>query len=168
MHPSPPPCVPHTNTYWKRFIHFQKFILQKLLILNPCPMYGGKGNLSKFWYESPARCAHNNSVCQGVLCSKWQQAYRRKLSACWMSVSSVQWYFQTRYGKNPPTRKSIYDWYECGKSWIINLTLPRHMWESHRVLVRCENNFESSPFSLHIAHHHSTCKINSRKCILLF
>jgi hypothetical protein len=34
---------------------------------------------------------------------------------------------------------------------------------SHRVLVRCENKFESSPFSLYIACHHmfnSTSKIN--------
>jgi hypothetical protein len=36
--------------YSKRSIHFQKFILQKLLMLNPCPVYGWKGNLSKFWY----------------------------------------------------------------------------------------------------------------------
>jgi hypothetical protein len=33
---------------FKRSIHFQKFILQKLLTLNPCPVYGRKGNLSKF------------------------------------------------------------------------------------------------------------------------
>jgi transposase len=26
------------------------------------------------------------------------------------SVSSVQQHFRTHYGKNPPTRKSIYDW----------------------------------------------------------
>jgi hypothetical protein len=37
------------------------------------------------------------------------------------SVSSVQRHFRTRYGKNPPTGKSIYDWYKCGKSWIIDL-----------------------------------------------
>jgi hypothetical protein len=39
------------------------------------------------------------------------------------------------------------------------------------VLVMCENNFESSPFSLYIARRHvfnSTCKINVLKCILLF
>jgi hypothetical protein len=30
---------------------------------------------------------------------------------------------------------------ECGKSRIIDLTLPHHTWGSHRVLVRCENNF---------------------------
>jgi hypothetical protein len=35
----------------KRSINFQKFILQKLLMLNPCPVYGWKGNLSKFWYR---------------------------------------------------------------------------------------------------------------------
>jgi hypothetical protein len=34
--------------YSKRSIHFQKFILQKLLTLNPYPVYGWKGNLSKF------------------------------------------------------------------------------------------------------------------------
>jgi hypothetical protein len=41
--------------------------------------------------------------------------------------------------------------------------LPRRTWGSHRVLVRCENNFESSPFSIYIARRHmfnSTCKIN--------
>jgi hypothetical protein len=184
------------------------------------------------------------------------------------SVSSVQWHFRTHYGKNPPTRKFIYDWWkqfqgkgclckgkstgrpqvsfsnktvplpecqpptsmdwtccerrpsfvqmapqvagsdrvtsfcgatwrmlclypdcqlismiwsgaslrlwlllpvtccdECGKSSIIDLTFAT----SH--VVRCENNFESSPFSLYIARHHmfnSTCKINFRKFILLF
>jgi hypothetical protein len=49
--------------------------------------------------------------------------------------------------------------------------LPRHTRGSHRVLVRCENNFQSSPFSLYIARRHmsnSTCKINSWKFILLF
>jgi hypothetical protein len=34
--------------YSKRSIHFQKFILQKPLTLNPCPVYRWKGNLSKF------------------------------------------------------------------------------------------------------------------------
>jgi hypothetical protein len=34
--------------YSKTSINFQKFILQKLLTLNPCPVYGWKGNLSKF------------------------------------------------------------------------------------------------------------------------
>jgi hypothetical protein len=60
---------------------------------------------------------------------------------------------------------------ECGKSWIIDFTLPHHTWGSHRVLVRCGNNFESSPFSLYIAHRHmfnSTCKINFWKFILIF
>jgi hypothetical protein len=36
------------QSYSKRNIIFQKFILQKLLIINPCPVYGWKGNLSKF------------------------------------------------------------------------------------------------------------------------
>jgi hypothetical protein len=30
--------------YSKRSIHFQKFILQKLQTLNPCLVYGWKGN----------------------------------------------------------------------------------------------------------------------------
>jgi hypothetical protein len=34
--------------YSKRSINFQKFILQKLPMPNPCPVYGWKGNLSKF------------------------------------------------------------------------------------------------------------------------
>jgi hypothetical protein len=34
--------------YSKRSIHIQKFILQKLLMLNPCLVYGWKGNFSKF------------------------------------------------------------------------------------------------------------------------
>jgi hypothetical protein len=34
--------------YSKRSIHFKKVILQKLLTLNPCPVYGRKGNLSNF------------------------------------------------------------------------------------------------------------------------
>jgi hypothetical protein len=61
--------------YSKRNIYFKKFILQKLLTLNPCPVYGWKGNLSKFWFESPpgARCTRNNSVCQGELCAVWEE-----------------------------------------------------------------------------------------------
>jgi hypothetical protein len=51
--------------YFKRSTHFQIFILQKLLTLNTCPVSGWKGNLSKLWFESRARCARNNSVCQG-------------------------------------------------------------------------------------------------------
>jgi hypothetical protein len=80
----------------------------------------------------------------------------------------VQRHFRTRYGKNPPTGKST-----TGKSvWRAGLSIwhmPRHTWGSHRVLVRFENNFESSPFSLYIARRHvfnSTCKINFWKCIL--
>jgi hypothetical protein len=194
------------------------------------------------------------------------------------SLSSVQRHFRTRYGKNPPTRKSIYDWYKqlqgegcvCkGKStrrpqvtwlppgcapepechppttmdwtccerksafaempppphidgsdtvWLLFVGLhegccvctpvanwyrwseavhhwgccccylwrtatsvrraglsiwhlSRHTWGSHWVLVRCEKNFESSPFILYIARRHmvnSTCKINFWKCILLY
>jgi hypothetical protein len=34
--------------YSKRSKHFQKFIFQKLLTLNPCPVCGWKENLSKF------------------------------------------------------------------------------------------------------------------------
>jgi hypothetical protein len=54
---------------------------------------------------------------------------------------------------------------ECGKSWIINLTsAASHVGVTlSAVLVRCENNFESSPLSLYRARHHmfnSTCKIH--------
>jgi hypothetical protein len=61
--------------YSKRSIHFQKFILQKLMTLNPWPVYEWKENLSKFWSESPpgARCARNNPVCQGELCAVWEE-----------------------------------------------------------------------------------------------
>jgi hypothetical protein len=34
--------------YSKISINFKKFILQKLLTLNPCSVYGWKGNLLKF------------------------------------------------------------------------------------------------------------------------
>jgi hypothetical protein len=57
-----------------------------------------------------------------------------------------------------------------GRAGLSIWHLPRHTWGSHRVLVRCGNNFESSSFSLYIAHRHMfniTCKINSWKCILL-
>jgi hypothetical protein len=44
----------HMEELWKTLyrviqknIHFQKFILQKLLVLNPCSVYGWKGDLSK-------------------------------------------------------------------------------------------------------------------------
>jgi hypothetical protein len=78
--------------YSRRSIHFRKFILQKLLMLNPCPVYGWKGNLSSSDFNLPpySRCAYNNSVCQGVLCSKWRQAHRRKLPACWNSSRQRQ------------------------------------------------------------------------------
>jgi hypothetical protein len=38
------PCYYKIQGYSKRSIHFQKCILQKLLMLNPCPVYGWKGN----------------------------------------------------------------------------------------------------------------------------
>jgi hypothetical protein len=41
-----------------------------------------------------------------------------------------------------------------GKAGLSILHKPRHTWGSHRVLVRCENNFESSPFSLYIERRH--------------
>jgi hypothetical protein len=58
-----------------------------------------------------------------------------------------------------------------GNAGISIWHLPRHTWGSHRVLVRCENNFENSPLSQNIARRHmfnSTCEINFWKCILLF
>jgi hypothetical protein len=76
------------------------------------------------------------------------------------SVLSVQRHFRTRYGKNPPTRTGT----SVGRAGLSILHLPRHTWGSHRVLVRCENNFENYPFSLYIARSHifsSACKINS-------
>jgi hypothetical protein len=112
----------HIQGYSKRSIHFQKFILQKILTLNPCPVYGWKGNLSKFWYRWSEPAHHWGCGC----CYLWHAA------------TSV------------------------GRAGLTILHLPRHTWDSHRVLVRCENNFESSPFSLYIARRHmfsSTCKI---------
>jgi hypothetical protein len=117
--------------YSERSIYFQKFILQKLLTLNPHPVYGWKGNLSKFWY-------------------RWSEAAHHWACGCyylWHAVTSV------------------------GRAKLLILHLQRHTWGSQRVLEKCENNFESSPFSLYIAHRHmfnSTCKINFWKCILLF
>jgi hypothetical protein len=146
-------------------------------MLNPCSVYGWKGNLSKFWSESPARCQVriNNSVCQGVLCSKWRQAHRRKLSACWNSPRRQCQVYNDIFGhvmericqpeSLSTTGKSM------GRVGLSIWHLPRHTWGSHRVLVRCENNFESSPFSLYIERHHmfnSACKINSWRCILIF
>jgi hypothetical protein len=67
-----------------------------------------------------------------------------------------------------------YLWYAAtnvGRAGLSIWHLPRHTWGSHRVLVKCESNFQSSPFSLYIARHHmlnSTCKINFWKFILLF
>jgi hypothetical protein len=37
-----------------------------------------------------------------------------------------------------------------GRARLSISHLPRYTWGSHRVLVRCENNFDSSPFSLYI------------------
>jgi hypothetical protein len=93
------------------------------------------------------------------------------------------------YGWKGNLSKFWYRWYEAAHHWgcgccymwhaatsvgrvgLLILHLPRHTWGSHRVLVKCENNFESSPFSLYIACHHmfnSTCKINFSNCILVF
>jgi hypothetical protein len=50
-----------------------------------------------------------------------------------------------------------------GRAGLSIWHLSRHTWGSHRVLVRCENNFESSPLSLYIARRYmfnSTCKIH--------
>jgi hypothetical protein len=46
--PGGSPDYPDVQGNSKRSIHFQKFILQKLLTLYPCPAYGWKGYLSKF------------------------------------------------------------------------------------------------------------------------
>jgi hypothetical protein len=54
----------------KRSTHFQKFILQKLLTLNPCPVYGWKGNLSKFWYRWSEAAHHWGCGC----CYLWHVA----------------------------------------------------------------------------------------------
>jgi hypothetical protein len=54
----------------KRSIHFQKFILQQLLTLNPCPVYGWKGNLSKFWYRWSEAARHWGCSC----CCLWHAA----------------------------------------------------------------------------------------------
>jgi hypothetical protein len=58
-----------------------------------------------------------------------------------------------------------------GRAGLSIWHMPCYTWGSHWVLVRCENNFESSPFSLYIARRHkfnSILKINFWKCILLF
>jgi hypothetical protein len=115
----------------KRSLHFQRFILQKLLTLNPCAVFGWKGNLSKFWYL-------------------WSEAVHH-----WGCGFCYLWHAATSLGT-----AGLSIWH-----------LPRHMWGSHRVLVRCENNFEGSSFSLYITCRrmfNSDCKINFWKCILLF
>jgi hypothetical protein len=83
-------------------------------MLNPCPVYGWKENLSKFWY-------------------RWSE-----LAHHWGCGCCYLWHVATSVGK-----AGLSIWH-----------LPRHTWGSHRVLVRCENNFESSPFSLYIARRH--------------
>jgi hypothetical protein len=125
------PKILHTTGLFKRSKHFQKFILQKLLTLNPYPVYGWKVNLSKFRYRWSEATHHWGCGC----CYLWNAA-----TSVGIAVLSI--------------------WH-----------LPRHTWGSHRVLVRCENNFEGSLFSLYIAHRHmfnSTCKINFWICIFLF
>jgi hypothetical protein len=117
--------------YSKRSILFQKFIIQKLLTLNPCPVYGWKRNPLKFWY-------------------RWSEAAHHWGCGCcylWHAATSV------------------------GRAGLLIWHLPHCTWVSHWVLVRCENNFQSSPFSLYIARHHmfsSFCKINFWNCVLLF
>jgi hypothetical protein len=96
---------PYVQGYSKRSIHFQKFILQKLLTLNPCPVYGWKGNLLKFLYQ-------------------WSEAAHHLGCGCcylWHAVTSV------------------------GIAGLSIWHLPHHTWGSHRVLVRCENNFGVLP-----------------------
>jgi hypothetical protein len=100
--------------YSKWSIHFQKCILQKLLTLNPCPVYGWKGNHSKFWFRWSEAAHHWGCGC----CSLWHAA---------TSVGRV----------------GLSIWH-----------LPYHTWGSHRVLVRCENNFERSPFNQNIVRRH--------------
>jgi hypothetical protein len=56
--------------YSKSSIHFQKFILQKLLTLNPCPVYEWKGNLSKFLYRWSEAAHHWGCGC----CYLWHAA----------------------------------------------------------------------------------------------
>jgi hypothetical protein len=43
----PVEMIHNIQGYSKRNIYFQKFILQKLLSLNLCPVYRWKGNLSE-------------------------------------------------------------------------------------------------------------------------
>jgi hypothetical protein len=58
-----------------------------------------------------------------------------------------------------------------GRAGLPIWHLPRHTWGPHRELVRCEYNFESSPFSVYIAHRHMfnrTCKRNFLKVYTSF
>jgi hypothetical protein len=120
-----------SSGYSKRSIHFQKFILQNILKLKPCPVCRWKGNFSKFWYWWSEVAHHWGCGC----CYLWHAATN------------------------------------VGKAGLLIWHLPRHTWGSQRVLVRCGNNFESSPFGLYITCRHmfnSTCKINFWKCILFW
>jgi hypothetical protein len=109
-----------TGLFKKKYT-LSKICLKKLLTLNPCPVYGWKGNLSKFWSRWSEAAHHLGCGC----CYLWRAS---------MSVGRV----------------GLSIWY-----------LPRHMWGSHRVLIRRENSFDSSPFSLYIYIYIARCHMFS-------
>jgi hypothetical protein len=143
--------MPHRQIqgYSIRSIHFQKCILQKLLRLNPCPVYGWKGNLSQssvLNLLSGARtiilyakgCVKNGGKRTG---ESFLRPGNRQDN---VSVKCATTFSDT-LRKESANQKFIYDWEKCANSWIIDLALLRHTWDSHRVLVRCENTLRVLP-----------------------
>jgi hypothetical protein len=61
----------YTGLFKKKYTLLKIYFTKKLLTLNPCPVYGWKRNLSKFWSESPTRCAER-------LILKWWSNFTHK------------------------------------------------------------------------------------------
>jgi hypothetical protein len=166
----------NTGLYKKRHtllkIYFTKTVDAKSM---SCVRMERKSLRVLIWISRQVPGAHGIIVCQGELCSKWRQPYRRKLSACWNSprrqcqvCNDISGHVMERI-RQPESLSTTGT--SVGRAELSIWHLPRYAWGSHRVLVRCENNFESSPFSLYIARRNmfnSTCKIYFWKCILIF
>jgi hypothetical protein len=100
-----------------------------------------------------------------------------KLNSCpvygWKGNLSNLWYWWSEEAHHWGCG-CCYLWHavtSLGRAGLSIWHLLRHTWGSHRVLVRCENNFESSPFSLYIARRrmfNTICNINFWKCILFW
>jgi hypothetical protein len=60
----------HSTGLFKKKYTLSKFYFTNLLMLNPCPVYGWKGNLSKFWYRLSEAAHHWGCGC----CYLWHAA----------------------------------------------------------------------------------------------